>query len=183
MTEPLIDQIPPLLDLKQFLTNLSFQNVLINDKKPLIMETIPEIKSNILKKCFKKWKKITKKQVELMFFPKKETLMEIGKRYLILPLFLLILKGFFFFYSNFYFKGWVKLMMLIILKKFFPRDRYVPIVVMLLAKDVLVVKMNGTADVNARLKDGRNTKWYAVSCLVKMKNDDFSDVCVIRKIF
>ncbi|EEB12756.1 zinc finger protein MYND domain-containing protein, putative [Pediculus humanus corporis] len=78
--QPLIDQIPPLLDLKQFLTNLSFQNVLINDKKPLIMETIPEIKSNILKKCFKKWKKITKKQVELMFFPKKETLMEIGKR-------------------------------------------------------------------------------------------------------
>lgn len=80
MNETLIDQIPILLDLKHFLSHLALRDIPLENKQPLIMETIPEIKSDIMKQCFKKWKKIAKKQIELIFRPKKDLLIEVAKR-------------------------------------------------------------------------------------------------------
>ncbi|KAK6630044.1 hypothetical protein RUM44_005442 [Polyplax serrata] len=80
LTETIIDQLPPLLGLKQFLSHLAVRDVSTLNKAPLIMETIPEIKSNIMKKCFKKWKSITKKQVEMIFCCKKDILMDVARR-------------------------------------------------------------------------------------------------------
>ncbi|KAL0276643.1 UNVERIFIED_CONTAM: hypothetical protein PYX00_004172 [Menopon gallinae] len=78
--ETVIDQISPLIDLKQYLLQLSVTNVGNQCTKPLIMETIPEIKSKILSEGFKKWNKIAEKHINVIFNCSKGNMLEIAKR-------------------------------------------------------------------------------------------------------
>lgn len=80
LTENLIDQISPLIQLKHYLARLSVSEPQSQNRRPLIMETIPEIKANILNQGFKKWKNIAGKHVGIIFDADKETTMEIARR-------------------------------------------------------------------------------------------------------
>lgn len=80
MTENLIDQVSPLIQLKQYLAKLTVSEAPSRYIKPLIMETIPEIKTKILSEGFKKWKKIAAKHVSIIFDSDKDATMEVAKR-------------------------------------------------------------------------------------------------------
>lgn len=48
--------------------------------KPLLLETILEIKEQILQECGGKWKKIAEKQLSVIFSNDKSNLQEIAKK-------------------------------------------------------------------------------------------------------
>ncbi|KAJ1519303.1 hypothetical protein ONE63_004602 [Megalurothrips usitatus] len=67
MTDPLLDQISPLIDLKQFLCHLQISSGPSSSKKPLLLEVIPEIRQNLLDMGSRKWRKIARKQSATFF--------------------------------------------------------------------------------------------------------------------
>lgn len=80
MTENVVDQISLLIQLKQYLARLTVSEVTSRSTKPLIMETLPEIKTKILSEGFKKWKKIAAKHIGIIFDSDKDAAMEVAKR-------------------------------------------------------------------------------------------------------
>ncbi|XP_065166951.1 zinc finger MYND domain-containing protein 10 [Atheta coriaria] len=75
-----IDQMSPLLELKQFLFHLSVYNPQSAAKKPLLMETILEVKNNIIQQGHGQWKKIAKAQIDVIFCNDKEKLAQIAQK-------------------------------------------------------------------------------------------------------
>ncbi|XP_034247068.1 zinc finger MYND domain-containing protein 10 isoform X2 [Thrips palmi] len=67
MTDPLLDQVSPLIDLKQFLCHLQISSGPSSTRKPLILEVIPEIRKNFLDWGSRKWRKIAKIQLGTFF--------------------------------------------------------------------------------------------------------------------
>uniref|UniRef100_A0A672MHK0 Zinc finger MYND domain-containing protein 10 n=1 Tax=Sinocyclocheilus grahami TaxID=75366 RepID=A0A672MHK0_SINGR len=79
LTEVVIDQLPNLLDLKHFLSQLAVTDPAA-PKKDLILEQLPEIWNNIVTKNSNKWKAIAKYQVTQVFNPSESELREQASR-------------------------------------------------------------------------------------------------------
>ncbi|XP_053325430.1 zinc finger MYND domain-containing protein 10 [Spea bombifrons] len=73
LTEVLIDQLPNLVELQQFLSHLSMSEPAA-PKKELVLEQIPEIWDSIIKENSGKWKALAKYQVKHAFSPSEEEL-------------------------------------------------------------------------------------------------------------
>lgn len=80
MKPTLLDQISPLIELKHWLCRASMLEQTAPPSKPLLLETLLEIKESIIKECGGKWKKIAEKQLPNIFTNDKSTLQEIAKR-------------------------------------------------------------------------------------------------------
>uniref|UniRef100_A0A672MM96 Zinc finger MYND domain-containing protein 10 n=1 Tax=Sinocyclocheilus grahami TaxID=75366 RepID=A0A672MM96_SINGR len=78
-TGVVIDQLPNLLDLKHFLSQLAVTDPAA-PKKDLILEQLPEIWNNIVTKNSNKWKAIAKYQVTQVFNPSESELREQASR-------------------------------------------------------------------------------------------------------
>ncbi|XP_046473343.1 zinc finger MYND domain-containing protein 10 [Neodiprion pinetum] len=65
--ETILDQISPLIELKRWLCQLSVMSQPPNAQKPIIVEMLPEVRSSILAKYHRKWKKIAKLQSKSLF--------------------------------------------------------------------------------------------------------------------
>ncbi|KAI2668585.1 Zinc finger MYND domain-containing protein 10 [Labeo rohita] len=79
LTEVVIDQLPNLLDLKHFLSQLAVTDPAA-PKKDLILEQVPEIWNNIVMENSNKWKAIAKYQVTQVFNPSESELREQASR-------------------------------------------------------------------------------------------------------
>ncbi|XP_057654696.1 zinc finger MYND domain-containing protein 10 [Diorhabda carinulata] len=80
MTPCLLDQLSPLIELKYWLGQFSFMENPSSKPKPLLIETVLEIKESILKESGRKWKKIAQNQFERIFTTDRETLQGIAER-------------------------------------------------------------------------------------------------------
>ncbi|XP_036151072.1 zinc finger MYND domain-containing protein 10 isoform X2 [Monomorium pharaonis] len=67
--EDILDQVPPLIELKRWLSylNMSPSMPASNSTCPIHIEVIPQIKSSILEKYHKKWKKLAQHQSKYLF--------------------------------------------------------------------------------------------------------------------
>ncbi|XP_051558329.1 zinc finger MYND domain-containing protein 10 isoform X1 [Myxocyprinus asiaticus] len=79
LTEAVMDQLPNLVDLKQFLSHLSVTDPL-PPKKDLVLEQVPEIWNSIVTENSNKWKAIAKYQVTNVFNPSGNDLREQASR-------------------------------------------------------------------------------------------------------
>lgn len=77
--EHVLDQIAPLVELRRWLCHLSISSQSSNVQKPVIVEVIPQIKSSILEKHRKKWKKLAKHQAKSMFTKDIQQIQSIAK--------------------------------------------------------------------------------------------------------
>ncbi|XP_051983508.1 zinc finger MYND domain-containing protein 10 isoform X1 [Xyrauchen texanus] len=68
LTEAVMDQLPNLVDLKQFLSHLAVTDP-VPPKKDLVLEQVPEIWNSIVTENSNKWKAIAKYQVTNVFNP------------------------------------------------------------------------------------------------------------------
>ncbi|XP_071447066.1 zinc finger MYND domain-containing protein 10 [Hetaerina americana] len=68
LNENVLDQLAPLMDLKQWLSHLSVSSPPVN-AKPLVVEVVPEIRERILKSYSMKWKKLIAMQSKTLFNP------------------------------------------------------------------------------------------------------------------
>ncbi|XP_017771991.1 PREDICTED: zinc finger MYND domain-containing protein 10 [Nicrophorus vespilloides] len=80
LSPTLLDQLSPLMELNHWLCQLSVTELPSSNNKPFLLETILEIKNNILKQGEKKWKKIAKDQVDVIFCSDKEVLKTTAQR-------------------------------------------------------------------------------------------------------
>lgn len=80
MRPTLLDQLSPLLELKHWLCRLSMIEQTAAPPKPLLLETILEIKESILKECDGKWRKIADKQLPIIFTSDNSVLQEIARK-------------------------------------------------------------------------------------------------------
>ncbi|CAD6225380.1 GSCOCG00005649001-RA-CDS [Cotesia congregata] len=65
--ERVLDQIPPLVDFRRWLSCLNVTSQVPNSKPGFCVEIIPQIRSSIVDKYKKKWKKIAEQQSEYFF--------------------------------------------------------------------------------------------------------------------
>ncbi|KYN04629.1 PREDICTED: zinc finger MYND domain-containing protein 10 [Cyphomyrmex costatus] len=67
--EDILDQIAPLIELKRWLAYLNISPMMpsSNSTCPVLVEVIPQIKSTILEKYHKKWKKLARHQSKYLF--------------------------------------------------------------------------------------------------------------------
>ncbi|XP_011159606.2 zinc finger MYND domain-containing protein 10 [Solenopsis invicta] len=66
--EDVLDQIAPLIELKRWLSYLNISPAMSSSKScPVHIEVIPQIKSSILEKYHKKWKKLARHQAKFLF--------------------------------------------------------------------------------------------------------------------
>uniref|UniRef100_A0A8C2H2L3 Zinc finger MYND domain-containing protein 10 n=1 Tax=Cyprinus carpio TaxID=7962 RepID=A0A8C2H2L3_CYPCA len=79
LTDIVIDQLPNLLDLRHFLSQLAITDPAA-PKKDLILEQVPEIWNNIVTENSSKWKAIAKYQVTHVFNPSESELREQASR-------------------------------------------------------------------------------------------------------
>lgn len=79
LTDIVIDQLPNLLDLRHFLSQLAITDPAA-PKKDLILEQVPEIWNNIVTENSNKWKAIAKYQVTHVFNPSESELREQASR-------------------------------------------------------------------------------------------------------
>lgn len=80
MKPTLLDQISPLLDLNHWLCRLSVLEQTSPTPRPLLLETMLEIKEKILEECGGKWKKIAEKQLPVIFTNDKRTLTNVAQQ-------------------------------------------------------------------------------------------------------
>ncbi|CAG9858510.1 unnamed protein product [Phyllotreta striolata] len=78
MTPTLLDQLSPLIELKHWLCRLSVMENPSSAPKPLLIETVLDIKESILKQTEGRWKKLAKKQLPHVFPTDRETLHELA---------------------------------------------------------------------------------------------------------
>jgi hypothetical protein len=76
LTPVLLDQLSPLIELKQWLSHVSVTEQVAKSPKPILLETVLEIKEKILQQSGGKWKKIAKEQLPVVFCNDQKTLME-----------------------------------------------------------------------------------------------------------
>lgn len=79
MSPTLLDQLSPLCELKYWLCQLTVANQSAPPPKPVLLETILEIKTAIMQQGQNKWKKIANQQIPLVFGRDKKELMEIAQ--------------------------------------------------------------------------------------------------------
>lgn len=80
LTPLLLDQLSPLLELKQWIYQLSISNQPTAPSKPILLETVLEIKQKILAEGNNKWKKIAQKQYPVIMTKDYKQLVEMAKR-------------------------------------------------------------------------------------------------------
>lgn len=86
ITPILLDQLSPLIELQQWLYQATMAGKPLAMNQPVLLETILEIKQGILNKCMKKFKKIARHQLPIIFNKDKNHLREIAQRYVIYPI-------------------------------------------------------------------------------------------------
>ncbi|XP_024859995.1 zinc finger MYND domain-containing protein 10 isoform X2 [Kryptolebias marmoratus] len=79
LTDVLIDQLPNLIELQRFLAHLAVVDS-APPKKELILEQIPEMRSNVIKANSGKWEAIAKHQVKETFSPSDSDLRQQAQR-------------------------------------------------------------------------------------------------------
>ncbi|KAJ4428702.1 hypothetical protein ANN_25695 [Periplaneta americana] len=79
LQESILDQLPPLVELKYWLAKLAVANFPPASKQPLILEVTPQIRQILIQRNSKRWKKIAKKQAEVMFNKSEDHIMGIIK--------------------------------------------------------------------------------------------------------
>ncbi|KAG5682389.1 hypothetical protein PVAND_011742 [Polypedilum vanderplanki] len=81
LNDVILDQLPPLIELKQFLCTLQVSQDIANGLNNLILEVIPEIKDKIIEKAKRTgWKNIIEKHKKLFVDMKENEVVEIAKR-------------------------------------------------------------------------------------------------------
>lgn len=80
MSPILLDQLSPLIELKQWLCRISVSDLSAASAKPLLLEPVMEIKQAITKEGAGKWKKIASRQVSVIFSTDPKELMDAAKR-------------------------------------------------------------------------------------------------------
>ncbi|XP_066255153.1 zinc finger MYND domain-containing protein 10 [Euwallacea similis] len=80
VTPSLLDQVAPLMELKQWLCRMSCMEEFSSPPKPFLLESILEVKENILRECRGKWKKIAEQQLGQIFTDNNESLREAAKK-------------------------------------------------------------------------------------------------------
>ncbi|KAJ8947878.1 hypothetical protein NQ318_010024 [Aromia moschata] len=80
MRPSLLDQLSPLMELKHWLCQLSVVKQSAPPPKPLLLETVLEIKERILQQAGGKWKKIAQKQAPFVFISNREDMQEVAKK-------------------------------------------------------------------------------------------------------
>lgn len=80
MSPVLLDQLSPLCELKYWLCQMTVSDQSTSVPRPILLETILEIKTNIMTQGQNKWKKIAKSQLPLVFSNDKKELTEIAQR-------------------------------------------------------------------------------------------------------
>ncbi|XP_028130564.1 zinc finger MYND domain-containing protein 10 [Diabrotica virgifera virgifera] len=80
MIPTLLDQLSPLIELQEWLSRFNLMEENHSDPKPLLIETVLDIKESILNQTGRKWKSIAQKQVHQIFTNDKETLQAIAGR-------------------------------------------------------------------------------------------------------
>lgn len=78
----ILDQLSPLIELKQWLCQLSVMEQTATRANPVLLEPIFEIKANILKECDNKWKNIAEKQRAVVFSNDKTFLQDTAQKYI-----------------------------------------------------------------------------------------------------
>ncbi|KAK3917218.1 Zinc finger MYND domain-containing protein 10 [Frankliniella fusca] len=79
MTDPLLDQLSPLIDLKQFLCQLQISSGSSTLRRPLILEVIPEIRRGFLNGGSGKWQKIARAQSKVLFHKDQEAVLRMAQ--------------------------------------------------------------------------------------------------------
>ncbi|KAJ8972356.1 hypothetical protein NQ317_008766 [Molorchus minor] len=80
MRPSLLDQLSPLIELKQWLCRVSVMQQSAPPPKPLLLETVLEIREKILQQAGGKWKKIAEKQAPVIFINNRDQLQEVAKQ-------------------------------------------------------------------------------------------------------
>lgn len=80
MSPILLDQLSPLIELKQWLCRVSVSDSSTTPAKPLLLEPVMEIKQSIIKEADGRWKKIAIRQVSVIFNTDPKELMDVAKR-------------------------------------------------------------------------------------------------------
>lgn len=75
----LLDQVSPLIELKQWLCQVSVSDPPTATQKPLLLEPMLEIKQKILSEANEDWKKIAMEQLPVIFSTDRQELMETAK--------------------------------------------------------------------------------------------------------
>lgn len=79
----LLDQLSPLIQLKQWLSRMSISDASVTHASPILLEPVMEIKQSIFKEGDGKWKKIAVQQVSVIFNTDPRELMDAAKRYVL----------------------------------------------------------------------------------------------------
>lgn len=79
LTPTILDQLSPLIELKQWLSCLSIMKESVSLSRPILLEPILEIKEEILHQTGGNWKEIAMKQLPVIFCNDKETLIGSAK--------------------------------------------------------------------------------------------------------
>ncbi|KAL8558833.1 hypothetical protein ACOMHN_031762 [Nucella lapillus] len=80
LTPVVLDQLPVLGDMQRYLEHLSMMEP-PPAKKDLVLEQVPEIRDNLLKKYEGKWKKMAKQQMKFFFSPSQAEIREQAQRW------------------------------------------------------------------------------------------------------
>ncbi|XP_044265003.1 zinc finger MYND domain-containing protein 10 homolog [Tribolium madens] len=76
LTPVLMDQLAPLVELKQWLAHVAMAEQVAKGAKPILLETVLEVKERIVAQVGGKWKKVAKEQLPVVFCNDQKTLME-----------------------------------------------------------------------------------------------------------
>lgn len=80
LTPIIMDQLAPLMELKQWLSHISISQQTAKSR-PLLLETVLEVKEKIVAEAGGKWKQIARQQLPIVFSSDEKQLMEIAKKY------------------------------------------------------------------------------------------------------
>lgn len=78
MSPILLDQLSPLVDLKQWLCQIALTSTSEAKQNPVLLEPVLEIKQKILQQGEGKWKQIAKKQLPNIFIADQKDIMEVA---------------------------------------------------------------------------------------------------------
>ncbi|EFA06630.2 Zinc finger MYND domain-containing protein 10 homolog-like Protein [Tribolium castaneum] len=76
LTPVLMDQLAPLVELKQWLSHVTMGEQVAKGSRPVLLETVLEVKERIVAQAGGKWKKLAKEQLPVVFCNDQKTLME-----------------------------------------------------------------------------------------------------------
>ncbi|XP_043277518.1 zinc finger MYND domain-containing protein 10 [Venturia canescens] len=79
LQEHVLDQIAPLIELRRWLSHLTISRPTASAKSNLIVEVIPKIRTSILEKYRKKWKKLAKHQSKCLYTKNTDEIINLAK--------------------------------------------------------------------------------------------------------